>query len=140
MTKKSFYKFILFISSLFILSCIHNRKAINNYRLMLTVREGIGVTQAEVYDVFRQHFKSGTEGNDIIEVTIISYSSGKESFFYSSDTGDNITRNTDDGSIEALIKVRENNRLVDAAFFKAEGRSKEELIKKIAAEIISSFP
>jgi ribosome biogenesis protein Nip4 len=107
---------------------------------MLTVREGIGVTQAEVYDVFRQHFKSGTEGNDIIEVTIFSYSSGKESFFYSNDTGDNITRNTDDGSIEALIKVRENNRLVDAVFFKAEGRSKEELINKIAAEIISSFP
>lgn len=140
MSKKRFYLFTLFISALLILSCHHNRKAVNNYRLVLIVREGLGVTRAEVQDVFTQYLKSATDGNDIIEVTIFSYSSGKETFFYSGNAGDNVKTNTDDGSIEALIKIREDGRLVDTAFLKARGRSKDELLKKISTEIISSFP
>ncbi len=132
---------LIIISSLFLSpSCVHNRKAINNYSLVLAVREGLGVSRAEADDIFRQYFKSGDGGDSAVEVIIFSYSSGKESFFYSGDSGEGIKSDTDDGSIEALVKIRERGKIVGAEFFKARGRSREELLKNIAAEIISSSP
>ncbi|MCU0822249.1 MAG: hypothetical protein MUC95_07235 [Spirochaetes bacterium] len=125
---------------LLILSCSHNRKAVNNYTLILIVRDGLGVNREEVNNVFMQYFKPGAESGDTVEVVIFAYSSGKETFSYNGDGDGGIKSNTDEGSIEALIKIKENNKLEDTSFLRARGSSKDELLRKIAAGIISSFP
>ncbi len=137
MNKKTLNKFatVFFAASIFI-SCSHNQKSNDSYyRILISVQDGIKITADEAREILYKKIKQNRKSQNLAEIIIYSHSSGKETFFYSKDSNDNIKRDNHQGSIKILLKIREDNKLTDVYFFQATGNSKVELIEKIAFEV-----
>lgn len=127
----------LFLAGLLFLACMHVQKPEGKaFRISLSIREGINISHEEALQIFNKYLKDTPGSQNSIEIKIFSYSSGKETFFYSKETEkDTIQRNTYRGSISALLKIKIDERLVSAKFVNTRGGSKPELIEKIAIKI-----
>ena len=129
-------KYIVMLALIsFLISCGHNQKINpNQYHYQISIPNGIGIEEDETINIFSKFLKQSPRSRYAVEIVIYSYSSGKETFFYSKNTNGNIRKDTQEGSIGALMKIKEKNNLLHTHFLKAAGNSKDELIKKIAVE------
>jgi len=105
--------------------------------ITISVAPGLSIRTSDFDGRLKQE-SAPSDGNNI-EVLILSYSSGKEIFTLSNSSRETITVRRTSGSIEALIKIREDYRLKDVFFLKASGRSKGEIIGNFITELRRSL-
>lgn len=121
------------LSVLIIISCtapvIHSQ----HRHIIISVAPGLSISTRDFAGTLKQ--ESGPSDGNEIEVLILSYSSGKEIFTLSNSSHETITVRRTSGSIEALIKIREDHVLKDVFFLKASGRSKGEIIGNLIQEL-----
>ena len=65
-----------------------------------------------------------------IEVTLYSYSSGRETISFSG--GDEVKTVNGKGKLKALLKVMDGKKIIRAEFAEGEGGSKEEMLSSLA--------
>lgn len=125
---------ILFLSIFHIISCSRNLRSDDaNYCFLVSVEEELGIEKDKVEAAFSKFIEQNSEGKYLVEIVIYGYSSGKETFFYS-ENGGNVLMDTKKGSIEALVKVKQDMKIKDIYFLKAIGNAKDEIIESLALE------
>ena len=120
------------------LSCPTPDRVSQSPHIVISVAPGLSITEHDLTSRLKQE-AGPSDGNDI-EVLILSYSSGKEIFTLSNSAQERITVKQTSGSIEALIKIREDHILKDVFFIKASGKSKEEIIGNLITELKRTIP
>ncbi|MDY6935163.1 MAG: hypothetical protein SVZ03_13195 [Spirochaetota bacterium] len=116
-------------------SCKHNIR-LDNYTLgvFVPLKTHKKIGKKEIEDIFHTQFKFNRDGSNLLELVIYGYCSGKETFVFSGDTDNNITRDIQKGSIEALLKIKREGKLEKIFFLKASGSDQEELIDNLVLE------
>lgn len=113
------------------LSCVHNsREEHCNYRFIVRVPEGISIDKSELESALGYQEECGKAA----EIVVYYFSTGREVFSYSTDSGDDVRQTVYMGSMEVLLKTRENGIIKDVYFIKSEGDSKAGLIKEIISK------
>ena len=117
-------------------ACSHNIN-IKDYSIKIStpIHRDKGISREEVETLFFKIFKKNSYSPNLIEIVIYSYSSGKEIFFYSGNKNSNINSDVQTGSMEALVKIKQQGKLINIYFIKAKGKSKIEIIENLAKEV-----
>jgi hypothetical protein len=124
---------IVLFTLIITLSCTAPVMHSQHRHIIISVAPGLLISTSDFAGRLKQE-PGPSNGNDI-EVLILSYSSGKEIFTLSNSSQERITVRRTSGSIEALIKIREDHILKDVYFLKASGRSKGEIIGNFITEL-----
>lgn len=116
------------------LSCIHNSRETDcDYRFIVTIPEEISIEKSEMESATGYQ----KEGGKVAEIVVYSFSTGREVFSYSKDSGDDVRQVAYKGSMEVLVKTKENGIIKEIYFLKSEGDSRAELIKDIISKVKS---
>lgn len=137
----SLIKYCIAIILILPLACKHN---IRNYSVpssfKISVPAEIPLNKINISKQLQKRFNLHRKQKKLFaEIVILSYSSGKEIFSYSEKKSKNVEVKTLNGSIEAMIKIRDNDLLKEILFIKAVGSSKEEIINNFIHKLIEAF-
>lgn len=125
--------FILMILSLCFIYCAKNYKSGNCvYNYTISIGNNISIDKVEADVAFLPVLRQDPDSRISVEIVIFSYSSGKELFSYSEDNPGDILSSTQTGKIEALVKIKQDNKLVKVLFINAAGNSKKDILHKLA--------
>ena len=102
----------------------------------IIIPEGINLTRKEIMKDIYSSVISKAKWNGAVEIVFYYYSRGAETLSYS-DKG-KILQKTKTGKIKVLVKLKKDNLLKKAIFTSAEGKNKEQIIKKIALKIVEA--
>jgi hypothetical protein len=122
-----------------IFSCF---SCVRNYRLndckcnySVTIGNNLTIDKSEVENAILPVLEQNRSSTFIIEIVIYGNSSGKEIYLYSEDKQKEIVVKDQPGKIEALIKIKTDNRLLETIFLEAEGNGRKEILQKLAENL-----
>jgi hypothetical protein len=118
------------------LSCMPSVKNTLFPPIKISVPSDMPIKEKELVQILKS--KLGPEENTkkySVELTIVSYTSGKEIFSLSDSSNDTIKVDRTRGSIEAMIKIRVLNRIKQVYFVQATGRTKDEIIDNLVERL-----
>ncbi len=104
------------------------------FNYTVTVGNNISIDKSEVETAISSVLKQRESPPSDLEIIIFSNSSGKEVYSYSGNEKEVIMK-AQSGEIEALVKIRLNNRLQDTLFLKASGSNRKEILQKLALKL-----
>jgi hypothetical protein len=123
------------------ISCAMNYRTSDcSFNYSVHTADHIAIGEGELLESVSSVLKFNRASRYKIEIVLFGYSSGKEVFSYSGDSSsgdssDDMGTGIYPGRLEALVKIREGDKLKEAVFIKATGKTRDELIKNLAGEI-----
>ena len=119
------------------LSCENKIKINECIRTEVNISENVPLNKDEAMHVFGKI--SGKYENpscdDLLEITVIYFSHGKETFSYDGDDKKEIQPVVAKGAIEVLIKVRIDNELKEAVVLRGSGNDRKQILDDVSVKI-----
>jgi hypothetical protein len=117
---------------IFMLSCCFTGTGTDG-GIIIKIPAGIELSEQEVREILPKNARNIVPAYDMIEIVIYYFSLGIEKFTFS-DT-DPLTLSSQKGEIQALIKLKKNAVLTKALFVKADGSSREDILRSFSRSI-----